>query len=161
MERDETTTSAARQTVRPVDLRDYADFDPERPKRIRVLATDVLTIDLWCLEPRQETPSLLYRDVDVCYTVLGGTAWFITDEGELGLGPLGAMLVPAGITHTIGNRTVDPVVVLASGSPPDVPATDVTSDAPVVTDASAVHRPREPGALVRTVKRLLGGSPPS
>jgi quercetin dioxygenase-like cupin family protein len=157
MNDDETTRPPAHQTVRPVDLRDYAEFDSEQPRRIRVLASDVLTIDLWCLEPRQSTPTLHYEDVDVCYTVLGGTAWFITDEGELGLGPLGAMLVPAGIIHAIDNRTVDPVIVLTAGSPPDVPVPEITTDVPVDERGDAVHRLSDPGPLARAYRRLIRG----
>jgi quercetin dioxygenase-like cupin family protein len=150
MERDET------QSVRPVDLRDYTSFDPERARRVRVMATDVLTVDLWCLEPRQATDALRYDEIDVCYTVLGGTAWFVTDEGELGLGPLGAMLVPAGVAHGIDNRTVDPVVILAAGSPPDVPAADVAVDEPVEDRRGAVRHLPQPGALTRGFRRLFG-----
>lgn len=143
--------------VRPVDLRDYAAFDRAGARRIRVLATDVLTVDLWCLEPWQDTHVLSYEDVDVVYTVLGGNAWFATDQGELGLGPLGAILVPARVAHGIGNRTADPLVVLASGSPPDVPAGTVTTDEPVERKNGAVHRPgggRRP--LADRLRGLIG-----
>lgn len=144
------------QRVRPVDLRDYVTFDPQRPVRIRVFATEVLTTDLWCLEPQQATAVLRYDDVDVTYTVLGGNAWFVTEEGELGLSPLGAILVPAGVTHGIDNRTADPLIVLASASPPDVPADDVAADAPVESAEEAVWRPGERRGLVG---RLRGRRP--
>lgn len=142
--------------VRPVDLRDYARFDPERPVRVRILATDVLTTDLWCLEPRQATDPLNYEDADVSYAVLGGTAWFTTDEGEVGLGPLGAILVPAGVGHTIDNRAVDPLVVLASASPPDT--VEPAVDAPVADTSQAITLPREEGLLTR-LRRTFGGRP--
>ncbi|MBW3576315.1 MAG: hypothetical protein KY462_00965 [Actinobacteria bacterium] len=142
--------------VRPVDLRDYAAFDRERAVRVRVLATDVLTVDLWCLEPWQRTDVLLYAEVDVAYTVLGGNAWFVTDEGELGLGALGAMLVPAGVAHAIDNRTADPLVVLASASPPDVPADEVATDHPVEVGEAAIHRPEDRSSLAARLRSLLG-----
>lgn len=144
------------QRVRPVDLRDYVTFDPEQPRRVRVHATDVLTIDLWCLEPHQGTAVLRYDEVDVAYTVLGGNAWFITEDGELGLGPLGAMLVPSGVAHGIDNRTADPVIVLASGSPPDVPADEVATDEPVGASEEAVWRPGERRGVVGRLRGLLG-----
>lgn len=144
------------QRVRPVDLRDYATFDPERPVRVRVLATEVLTVDLWCLEPHQATDVLRYEDVDVAYTVLGGNAWFVTEDGELGLSPLGAMLVPAGLVHGIDNRTADPLVVLASGSPPDVPAADVSVDTPVDAASKAVWRPDDQRGLVGRLRDRFG-----
>lgn len=143
------------QRVRPVDLRDYAAFDPDHPRRVRVLATDVLTVDLLCLEPRQSTEAMHHDETDVAYTVLGGNGWFVTDEGELGLGPLGAMLVPAGVVHGIDNRGVDPLIVLATGSPPDVPADEVATDEPVEWGEEAVHRPRE-GAVRGALRKVLG-----
>lgn len=143
------------QRVRPVDLRDFADFDPERARRVRVLASDVLTIDLWCLQPDQSTDVLHHEDTDVVYTVLGGNAWFVTDEGELGLGPLGAMLVPAGVVHGFDNRTADPLIVVASGSPPDVPADEVTTDEPVDDASEAVFRPGDELTLRERIRRSL------
>ncbi|MDP9023027.1 MAG: hypothetical protein M3N57_10135 [Actinomycetota bacterium] len=142
--------------VRPVDLRDYAAFDRERAVRVRVLATDVLTVDLWCLEPWQRTDVLLYGEVDVAYTVLGGNAWFVTDEGELGLGALGAMLVTAGVAHVVDNRTADPLVVLASASPPDVPADEVATDHPVEVSEAAIHRPQDRPSLAARLRSFLG-----
>lgn len=143
-------------SVRPVDLRDYARFDPDHPARVRVLATDVLTVDLWCLEPHQSTDAMHHEEVDVAYTVLGGTAWFVTDEGEIGLGPLGAMLIPAGVVHGIDNRTVDPVVVLAAASPPDVPTTEITVDEPLEDAGDAVWLPGERRGLMGRLRGLFG-----
>lgn len=144
-------------SVRPVDLRDYAAFDRAAARRVRVLATDVLTLDLWCLEPWQDTKVIHYEDVDVAYTVIGGSAWFVTDQGELGLGPLGAILVPAGVAHAIGNRTADPLIVLASASPPDLPGETVKTDEPVERTNGAVHRPEERSSLADRVRGLIRG----
>lgn len=152
---DDLEDVAPAQRVRPVDLRDYADFDEDRAYRVRVLATDVLTIDLWCLQPNQSTEVLRHDETDVVYTVLGGNAWFVTDEGELGLGPLGAMLVPAGVAHGFDNRTVDPLIVVASGSPPDVPADEVTTDQPVEETDQAIYRPGEKPTLRERIRRKL------
>lgn len=153
----DTTQRHDPEQVRPVDLRDYVRFDPERPVRVRVLATGALAADVWCLEPRQSTDELLHHETDVVYTVLGGTAWFTTDEGELGLGPLGAMLVPAGVGHALHNRTVDPVVVLAS-SPPSDDDPEPPTDAPVADTSQAITLPRE-GGLLRRLGRALRGGP--
>lgn len=152
---DVTSAEPTDQRVRPVDLRDYADFDRERARRTRVLATDVLTVDLWCLQPQQSTDVLHYEDTDVAYTVLGGNAWFVTDEGELGIGPLGAMLVPAGVVHGFDNRTADPLIVVASGSPPDVRADEVTTDEPVDDADEAVFRPGDRIPLRERIRRSL------
>lgn len=119
----------------PVDLRDYVRFDPDAPVRVRVLATDVLSVELWCLEPQQDTGVLQYPDSDVTYTVLGGYAWIVTDEGEIGLGPLGAIMVTAGTAHGLDNRAADPLVVLACAAPPAAPG---PPDTPVASDGRAV-----------------------
>lgn len=138
--------------VRPVDLRDYVDFAPDRARRIRVHATTDLALDVWCLEPRQATPAL-HLDEDVAYTVIAGRSWFVTDEGEVGLDPMGGMLVPAGVVHGFENRSADPLIVTAACGP----AGDAPVDAPTGADGAAVVRPREPGIVRRTLNRLLGG----
>lgn len=154
---DEAVAGESLASVQPVDLRDYAAFDRAAARRVRVLATDVITVDLWCLEPWQDTRVLHYEDVDVVYTIIGGHAWFATDQGELGLGPLGAILVPAGVAHGIGNRTADPLIVLASGSPPDVPGSTVKTDEPVERTNGAVHRPGGRRSLADRVRGLIRG----
>lgn len=104
--------------VRPVDLRDYVQFDEGAATRIRVHETAALAQDLWCIEPQQATDVLRYDDHDVVYTVLGGRSWFVTDQGEIGLDPLASMLVPRGVVHGIDNRGVDPLIVAAAVGPP-------------------------------------------
>jgi quercetin dioxygenase-like cupin family protein len=139
--------------VQPVDLRDHVDFSTERAVRVRVFATERLALDVWCIEPRQSTPVLHEPDRDVAYTVIGGRSWFVTDQGEVGLDPMGAMLVPAGTVHGIDNRAADPLIVLAASSPPSGDPVDV----PVADLAAAVHLPAAgPGPLRRLVESLLG-----
>jgi quercetin dioxygenase-like cupin family protein len=131
--------------VIPVDLRDYATFSTKAANRVRVFASAFVALDLWCLEPQQATAVLHYPTHDVTYTVIGGRSWFVTDDGEIGLDPLGALLVPAGTMHGIDNRAPDPLIVLASSAPPtNEPASDPVSDAReairVDTDAGVLHR---------------------
>lgn len=137
--------------VRPVDLRDYVDVDPAQARRVRIYATDDLALDVWCLQPRQATPAL-DLDGDVAYTVIAGRSWFVTDEGEVGLDPMGGMLVPAGVVHGFENRGADPLIVTAAAGP----AGEAPPDAPAADDARAVVRTREPGRVRRTLERLLG-----
>ena len=142
--------------VRPVDLRDYADFRRGPATRVRVFATEQLAIDLLCLEPGASTGVLHHVDQDVAYAVVGGRSWFVTDDGEVGLDPLGAMLVPADTVHGIDNRVADPLIVLAAMAPPGATLEDPTSaDADAV--AAAVHLGgQEPGPIRRAVEALLG-----
>ena len=135
--------------VLPVDLRDWVRFDAGAATCVRVMATDTLALDVWGVEPHQATGVLTFADADVVYTVLGGRSWIATDDGEVGLDPLGSVLIPAGVVHGIANRAPDPLVVVAVSSPP-APAPDVSS--PAATDGRAV-RPA-PGA--GGVRGLLG-----
>lgn len=142
--------------TRPVDLRDYVRFSPEAATRVRVFATPHLALDLWCIEPQQATDVLHLPDRDVTYTVVGGRSWFVTDEGEVGLDPMGALLVRAGTVHGIDNRAPDPLIVLAVSSPP---STD-PEDGPVADEATAVRLDDDaPGPLRRVVASLLGRPP--
>lgn len=148
-----TDAGDAPQRVRPVDLRDYVDFSPDVARRVRVFRTATHAIDLWCLEPQQSTPVLHLADADLTYTVLGGRSWFVTDEGEIGLDPLGAMLVPAGVVHGIDNRGADPLIVAVAVAPPgegdvDAPATDSR-------EAVRGEEAAEPGPLRRMGRGLL------
>ena len=138
--------------MRPVDLRDYVDFSTDQARRVRVFATDHLAVDLWCIEPQQATPVLRHDDVDVAYTVLGGRSWFVTEDGEIGLDALGSMLVPAGVAHGIDNRGADPLIVVASSSPP---GTEPES-APVSDTGEAIRPEPGPGPVKRVLRGILG-----
>jgi mannose-6-phosphate isomerase-like protein (cupin superfamily) len=149
-----TAGSPAPQTptqVRPVDLRDYVQFSTTDARRVRVHATAHLALDLWCLEPRQATAAL-HLEEDVTYTVIGGRSWFVTEEGEVGLDPMGSMLVPAGVAHGFENRSADPLIVVASQSPPGPDAVDT----PTSDEAAAVTPEPPPGLLRRVTRALLG-----
>jgi quercetin dioxygenase-like cupin family protein len=139
--------------VQPVDLRDHVAFSPDAAVRVRVFATTHLALDVWCLEPRQSTPVLHEEDRDLVYTVIGGRSWFVTDEGEIGLDPMGSMLVPAGTVHGIDNRAPDPLIIVVSSSPPS----GAEVDPPVTQLREAIRiRSGEPGPLRRAVEAVLG-----
>lgn len=141
-------------SVVPVDLRDYVDFSSEEARRVRVLATPSLVLDVWCVEPQQATEVLRYPTADVTYTVVGGRSWFVTEDGEVGLDPMGAMLVPHGVHHGIDNRGSDPLIVLASMSPPD----ELAVSEPVEARLEAIRADDDrPGLVTRALGRLLGG----
>lgn len=146
------TDASGGDPVRPVDLRDYVDFSPEAARRTRVFATDHLAHDLWCIEPQQSTEVLHYPDTDVTYTVIGGRSWFVTDQGEVGLDPMGALLVPAGVVHGIDNRGADPLIVAAVQSPPGESGEDV----PVADDGEAVRDDSQYGRRRRRVADAMG-----
>jgi quercetin dioxygenase-like cupin family protein len=140
----------------PVDLRDWVRFSTDAAVRVRVQRTDTLAVDLWCIEPQQAT-TVLRAEGDVTYTVLAGRSWFVTEDGDIGLDPLGSMLVRRGVAHGIDNRAPDPLIVLAVSSPPDA----APLDAAVSRTGTAV-RPPDPerrGVLTR-LSTLLGGSGP-
>lgn len=103
----------------PIDLRDYVVFSPDHATRVRTVAGDHLALDLWCVEPQQSTGVLQYASHDVVYTVIGGRSWFVTEAGDVGLDPMGSLLVPAGTVHGIDNRGADPLIVSMAMAPPD------------------------------------------
>lgn len=139
-------------TVVPIDLRDYVLFSTESATRVRALATDVLAMDQWCIEPQQSTGVLQYPDGDVAYTVLGGRSWFVTEQGEVGLDPLGSLLVPAGTVHGIDNRGSDPLIVVAAMAPPDA----LPVDEPHAPAGLAVRDDEQYGRLGRALSERFG-----
>ncbi|WP_130648770.1 hypothetical protein [Egicoccus halophilus] len=150
----DTPGPAADPAVLPVDLRDYVRFRDAAATRVRVFATPRLALDLWCLQPQQATGVLHDPERDTSYTVVGGRSWFVTDEGEIGLDPMGALLVRAGTVHGIDNRAPDPLIVLAVTSPPDPTPPDV----PEADDGLAIrYDEAAPGPLRRALTRFLGG----
>lgn len=117
----------------PVDLRDYVDFDLGEASGRRVFTTDVIAVDLLCLEPGQVDGVRAFDTADVVYTVLGGVAWLTTGDAEVTLQALQAVLVPAGVTHGLRNDAADPLIVQRVTSPPD--------EAPRSAEGPAVERP--------------------
>lgn len=139
----------------PVDLRDYVVFSQAHATRVRAMAGDHLALDLWCVEPQQSTGVLQYADHDVVYTVIGGRCWFVTERGDVGLDPMGALLVPAGTVHGIDNRGADPLILSMAMAPPDeVDVTAPTGPGLAIRDDAQYGRR---GRKVReTIDRLLG-----
>jgi quercetin dioxygenase-like cupin family protein len=144
----------ARPPVRPVDIRDYVEPVRGQATTRRIFATDQLAVDVWCLEPRTATEPLHLPDRDISYTVLAGRSWFVTDDGEVGLDPLGAILVPADVVHGFENRSPDPLIVLASSAPPG----EAPVQPPVDDSGLAVQQPRDGSRLRSAVESLLGTS---
>lgn len=138
--------------VVPIDLRDYVLFSMGSATRVRTLATDVLALDQWCIEPQQSTGVLQYPDGDVAYTVIGGRSWFVTEQGEVGLDPLGSLLVPAGTVHGIDNRGSDPLIIVAAMAPPD----DLPVDDPQDPAGLAVRDDEQYGRLGRALSERFG-----
>lgn len=131
-----------------VDLRDYVIFDLDGAAGRRVLATDVLAVDVVCLEPRQTVPARTFSGADVVYTVLGGVAWVVTDEAEVTLAALQAVVIPAGVPHALRNESPDPLILQVLVSPPDEVAT-------VAPPAPREEAPAKPGR--GGLRGLLGG----
>jgi len=136
-----------------VDLRDYVDFDLAGARGRRVFATDVVAVDLSCLEPGQLIAARTFPTADVIYTVLAGLAWVVTDDAEVTLQALQSVMVPAGIAHGLRNDSPDPLIVQVVVSPPD--------EAPPATLGPAVEPAAQrsttrPG-LVSRLRRGLGG----
>jgi len=133
-----------------VDLRDYVVFDTSGPIQQRVFATDVLGVDLVCLEPKQSMSARAFPTADVVYTVLGGRAWLVTDEAEATLEPLQSVMVPATVPHGVRNDSPDPLILQVVVSPPD--------EVPAVPGPAPTPRPRKPKrSATDRLRKVLGG----
>lgn len=137
-----------------MDLRDYVQFDTALPAGRRVVATDVLALDLICLEPQQTLAARTFHEADAVYTVLGGKAWVVTDTDEVTLAPLQAILIPAGVPHGLRNSSADPLILQVVTSPPD--------DVPVLPAGPAPQAAAERAAaeakpsMLDRMRRTLG-----
>lgn len=137
-----------------VDLRDYVSFDLAAATGRRVFATDVLAVDLVCLEPRQLLQPRTYATADVIYTVLGGRAWIVTDQAEVTLAALQSLLVPAGVTHGLRNDSPDPLILQVVVSPPDEAPEATPGAVPAASQREQVPAGRP---LFERLRRGLGG----
>jgi quercetin dioxygenase-like cupin family protein len=138
-----------------VDLRDYVEFDLEGARGRRVFATDVVAVDLTCLEPDQRIEARTFPTADVIYTVLGGIAWVVTDDAEVTLQALQSVMVPAGIPHGLRNDSPDPLIVQVVVSPPDeAPPTEL---GPAVTPDPELGRDPNRRSFTDRLRKGLGG----
>jgi len=137
-----------------VDLRDYVVFDLAGAAGRRVLATDVVAVDLVCLEPHQTVGARTYASADAIYTVLGGRAWVVTDRAEVTLAPLQSVLVPAGVPHGLRNDAADPLILQVVVSPPDEAPPLPAGPSP---DATAAPAAQDGPSLLDRLRRGLGG----
>ncbi len=139
---------------KPVDLRDYVEFDVDGPTSRRAMLTDVLALDVICLEPQQTVEARTFETADAVYTVLGGQAWVVTDDGEVTLTALQAILVPAGVPHGLRNLSADPLILQVVTSPPDETPVLAIGASPVAIAEHEAEAAR-PG-LVDRLRRTLG-----
>lgn len=138
----------------PVDLRDYVVFDLEGAGGRRVFATDVVAVDLVCLEPGQRVDARSFPTADAIYTVLGGIAWVVSDDAEVTLSALQSVMIPATVPHGIRNDSPDPLILQVVVSPPDeAPEADLGPAVP--PDPELGQSP--PGLLARLRRMLTGG----
>ncbi len=138
-----------------VDLRDYVVFDLGGASGRRVFATDVVAVDLVCLEPQQVVEPRTFPTADAIYTVLGGRVWVVTDEAEVTLAALQSVMVPAGVPHALRNDSPDPLILQAVVSPPDEAPALASGPA---TEPAAREAGRSRRALVDRLRRTLGGA---
>lgn len=140
-----------------VDLRDYVDFDLAAAAGRRVVTTDVVAVDIVCMEPDQVVDARTLAGADVIYTVLGGRVWVVTDETEVTLEPLQAVVVPAGIPHGLRNNGADPLILQVVVSPPDEMPHSVLGPAPtaVAEKTAATAQPKR--SMLDRMRQVLGG----
>lgn len=150
--------SAGMETFEPtaVDLRDYVDFDLDAAVGRRVVTTDVVAVDIVCLEPGQVIDVRTLAGADAIYTVLGGRVWVVTDETEVTLEPLQAVVIPADIPHALRNDGADPLILQVVVSPPDEMPESVFGPLITESDEAADGRAERP-RMVDRFRKVLGG----
>lgn len=152
--RPETAVHGSTDDPVPVDLRDYVGFDLAGATGRRVFATDVVALDVVCLEPGQVLEARSFPTADAIYTVLGGRAWVVTDDAEVTLEPLQAVMVPATVPHGLRNSSPDPLILQAVISPPDEAPTAAHGPSP---EHVAERTQPRPASLAERLRRILGG----
>jgi quercetin dioxygenase-like cupin family protein len=140
-----------------VDLRDYVDFDLDAAAGRRVFTTDVVAVDLVCLEPGQVIEARTLPGADAIYTVLGGRAWVVTDDAEVTLDPLQSVVVPAGIPHGLRNDAADPLILHVVVSPPDEMPDSVYGPAPSAGENAPDDTVEDKQPWLNRLRRVLGG----
>ena len=140
-----------------VDLRDYVDFDLAAAAGRRVVTTDVVEVDIVCMEPDQVIDARTLAGADVIYTVLGGRVWVVTDEAEVTLEPLQAVVVPAGVPHGLRNDGADPLILQVVVSPPDEMPESVLGPAPVAAAEKAAAAAEPKRSMLDRMRQVLGG----
>ena len=143
----------ARPDPTPVDLRDYVTFDQAGASGRRVFATDVVAVDLVCLEPGQAVDARSFASADAIYTVLGGVAWVVTDDAEVTLTAPQSVMLPATVPHGIRNDSPDPLILQVVVSPPD--EAPQAAPGPAIEPDPGLGRP--PPGLGERLRRLLTG----
>jgi quercetin dioxygenase-like cupin family protein len=118
-----------------------------------VFATDVVAVDVVCLEPGQAVDARSFPTADAIYTVLGGIAWVVTDDAEVTLTALQSVMVPATVPHGIRNDSADPLILQVVVSPPD--EAPVARLGPAVEPDPELGRP--PRGLLERIRRVLSG----
>jgi quercetin dioxygenase-like cupin family protein len=139
-----------------VDLRDYVDFDLDAAVGRRVVTTDVVAVDVVCLEPGQVIEARTLAGADVIYTVLGGRVWVVTDDAEVTLDPLQAVVIPAGVPHGLRNDAPDPLILQVVASPPDEMPDSLLGPAPAAAETAAAP-PTPKRSVLDRMRRVLGG----
>lgn len=140
-----------------VDLRDYVTFDTAGAAGRRVFATDVLAVDVVCLEPWQTVDAREFETADAIYTVLGGAAWVVTDTAEVTLAALQSLMVPAQVAHGLRNESADPLILQVVISPPDEAPEAVLGPAPSEPAAGGGRSGTTRPGLLERLRRVLGG----
>ena len=139
------------------DLRDYVDFDLDAAVGRRIFTTDVVAVDLVCLEPGQVIDARTLGGADAIYTVLGGRVWVVTDDAEVTLDPLQAVVIPAGIPHGLRNDGIDPLILQVVVSPPDEMPDSVLGPAPAALEAEEDEASGARPRMRDRMRRALGG----
>ena len=104
--------------VQHKDIQHHVHFSPDGPQRSTVFETERLFSQVICLERNQSAGPMSDAGSDATLTILAGEAVFQVGAGRKRLKQWGTALVPAGMSVTVINASMDPLVVLMTTAPP-------------------------------------------
>jgi quercetin dioxygenase-like cupin family protein len=101
-----------------IRLAEHAKFQPDKMAKIALGATERALLDLYCVAPGQAQKPHTHGDQDKLYVVLEGRGRITIGGSEQLVGPLEAVIAPAGVEHGLVNDGPADLLVLVVVAPP-------------------------------------------
>lgn len=101
-----------------ITIRDHVRFQPDKMAKVALGATERALLDLYCVAPDQAQKPHTHGDQDKFYVVLEGRGRITVGGSEQIVGPLEAVIAPAGVEHGLVNDGPADLLVLVVVTPP-------------------------------------------
>lgn len=105
------------------DTRDFVAFAGDELRKNNLLDEPQLTVDVYCLGPRQAQKPHQHDGQAKFYYVISGRGEFLLGAETRTLGPGELAAAPSGVEHGVANRGPEDLVLLVAIAPsPNKPA---------------------------------------